>query len=135
MTKRRRRARPPPTRGAGRPTLQHVIPESFDLSTLATAADVERLAVIVAELEAVDAALRRLDEDRYGLCEVCGGPVEESRLEVDPLAPRCADHHSSRGNGGLDPEPEVKREIEPDVEPGLEAGVGPRLEIAPEHAV
>jgi hypothetical protein len=131
MTKQPRRARPPPTRGAGGPTLQPVIPESFDLSTLATAADVERLAVIGAELEAVDAALRRLDEDRYGLCEVCGGSVEESRLEVDPLAPRCADHLSSHGNGGLDPEPDVKREIEPGVEPRLE--IAP--EIAPEHAV
>jgi hypothetical protein len=135
MTRRPRVARPPPTRGACGPTLQHVIPESFDLSTLATAADVERLAVIGAELEAVDAALRHLDEDRYGLCELCGGPVEESRLAVEPLARRCADHLSSSGDGGLDPEPDVKREIEPDVEPGVEPGVEPRLEIAPDRAV
>jgi Prokaryotic dksA/traR C4-type zinc finger len=128
MTRRPQGARPPPTRDACGPTLQHVIPESFDLSMLATAADVERLAVIGVELEAVDAALRRLDEDRYGLCEVCGGPVEESRLELEPLAPRCADHLLSSGNGGLDPEPGVAWEIEPDVEPDVEA----HLEITPD---
>jgi hypothetical protein len=69
-----------------------VIPETPDPST---ARDVERLAAIGAELEEVDIALRRLDEERYGLCDVCDCPIDEHRLESDPLTRRCATHDSS----------------------------------------
>ena len=44
------------------------------------------------ELEAVDAALRRLDDASYGTCEVCGTALEATHLETDPLTTRCADH-------------------------------------------
>ena len=43
-------------------------------------------------LSRVDAALGRWEAGRFGLCEVCGDPVEEDRLRVDPLIRYCVDH-------------------------------------------
>lgn len=42
-----------------------------------------------AELVLLEAALRRLDEGRYGSCSVCADPIEEERLEAVPYADRC----------------------------------------------
>jgi DnaK suppressor protein len=55
-------------------------------------ADVRRLEEIEVELGAVEATLRRLDDGRYGTCEVCGAALEADVLEADPLATRCSDH-------------------------------------------
>jgi DnaK suppressor protein len=41
------------------------------------------------ELRLVRAALRRLEEGRYGTCVVCGEPIEEERLQAVPYADRC----------------------------------------------
>jgi DnaK suppressor protein len=41
------------------------------------------------QLVEVDAALQRLDQGRYGLCERCGAPVGEARLEARPTARTC----------------------------------------------
>ncbi len=40
-------------------------------------------------LQEVDAALQRLDRGTYGVCEVCGEPVGEGRLEARPVARAC----------------------------------------------
>ena len=40
-------------------------------------------------LAEVDAALARLDEETYGVCERCGEPVGEARLEALPAARTC----------------------------------------------
>ena len=37
----------------------------------------------------VDAALARLDDGTYGVCERCGGPVAPGRLEARPTARTC----------------------------------------------
>ena len=37
----------------------------------------------------ITAALRRLDEGRYGVCERCGEPIGEARLEARPAARTC----------------------------------------------
>jgi DnaK suppressor protein len=42
------------------------------------------------ELQAVQAALQRLGEGRYGLCVDCGEPIGSARLAVQPAAARCA---------------------------------------------
>lgn len=42
----------------------------------------------------IEAALGRLDQGDYGVCEVCGRPIDERRLDVRPVARtcvRCAD--------------------------------------------
>jgi DnaK suppressor protein len=37
----------------------------------------------------VDAALQRLDAGTYGICERCGQPIGEGRLEARPVARTC----------------------------------------------
>ena len=41
-------------------------------------------------LRAIDNALRRIEEGTYGICEVCGGPIEKERLELLPWTTLCA---------------------------------------------
>ncbi|MBI3020142.1 MAG: TraR/DksA C4-type zinc finger protein [Parcubacteria group bacterium] len=43
----------------------------------------------------VNAALARIDEGKYGVCEVCGERIEEDRLKADPSAPTCKEHMSN----------------------------------------
>ena len=52
--------------------------------------ELERLAADLHEsLDDVNAALRRVAEGTYGLCERCGEPISEARLEAMPTARRC----------------------------------------------
>ncbi len=44
------------------------------------------------QLDDVEAALKALDEGRYGLCEVCGEPIADARLEAMPTSRRCINH-------------------------------------------
>ncbi|HWJ10332.1 MAG TPA: TraR/DksA C4-type zinc finger protein [Nocardioides sp.] len=52
-----------------------------------------QLAALVAQVRErvadVDAALDRLAAGTYGVCEVCGQPIPEARLEVRPTARTC----------------------------------------------
>lgn len=43
-------------------------------------------------LEDVEAALARIDAGTYGICETCGDPVGDARLEAMPTARFCIDH-------------------------------------------
>ncbi|HEU5321591.1 MAG TPA: TraR/DksA C4-type zinc finger protein, partial [Methylomirabilota bacterium] len=79
--------------------------QRFAFGRLATAAparahDVKRL------LAEVDAALERLDEGTFGVCEVCHEGVEPERLLNDPLTRICLDHLA----------PEELRALEHDLE-------------------
>jgi sigma-B regulation protein RsbU (phosphoserine phosphatase) len=42
----------------------------------------------------IDAALGRIDNGSYGLCETCHDPIEADRLVQNPLARFCLDHLS-----------------------------------------
>ena len=42
-----------------------------------------------AELQALDAALARLNAGRYGLCTDCGVAIPKARLDAAPEASRC----------------------------------------------
>lgn len=44
------------------------------------------------QLDDIERALTKLDEGTYGLCEVCGQPISEARLEAIPAARFCIDH-------------------------------------------
>ncbi len=48
------------------------------------------------ELEAIEAALQRLENGNYGLCENCGLPIEPRRLEIMPETPLCRNCQSQR---------------------------------------
>jgi RNA polymerase-binding transcription factor DksA len=41
------------------------------------------------QVAAVDAALRRLAEGRYGVCERCGQPIGAERMAARPAAATC----------------------------------------------
>ena len=45
-----------------------------------------------AHLAQIDAAMTRLTDGRYGLCEVCGEPIAPARLEARPTARTCVAH-------------------------------------------
>ena len=43
------------------------------------------------ELEALEAALARIDQGTFGTCIDCGGEIAFKRLAVHPVATRCAE--------------------------------------------
>ena len=42
-------------------------------------------------LSEIDAALKRIDDGTYGICEVCGKPIGAERLAAIPWARLCID--------------------------------------------
>jgi len=62
------------------------------------------------ELERIDAALVKVQEGTYGLCEDCGKRINKTRLEALPYVTRCLNCQLvSEGEEPL-PEPEVNWE-------------------------
>src|SRR5215510_16265718 len=47
-------------------------------------------------LNDIDAALAKFDSGTYGVCESCGGPIGEARLEAMPAARLCISCASKR---------------------------------------
>jgi RNA polymerase-binding transcription factor DksA len=43
------------------------------------------------DLDDLDAAEQRLDAGTYGVCEKCGRPISDERLDALPAARRCID--------------------------------------------
>ncbi len=69
------------------------IPEDTDLAQ--ALADRETTDLLVQLLdqnrEQVERALERLREGAYGICEGCGRPIPEARLQFQPAATRCVE--------------------------------------------
>jgi len=42
-------------------------------------------------LQAIDAALQRIEDGTYGICQNCGQPIGAERLEALPWTTRCID--------------------------------------------
>jgi DnaK suppressor protein len=67
---------------------------------LADQADVvishESNSAILADLEArydtILSAIARIGAGTYGVCEICGRPIESARLDADPAASTCVEH-------------------------------------------
>lgn len=63
-----------------------------------TSMAVDRLAAVAAQeqllamLQDIQWARHRVSDGSYGLCERCGEPIPEERLEVLPWAVRCVHH-------------------------------------------
>jgi RNA polymerase-binding transcription factor DksA len=52
--------------------------------------ELEAIGIQLAEtLHDVEDALTKLDNGTYGLCETCGGPIGDDRLEAMPAARHC----------------------------------------------
>ena len=75
-------------------------------------------------LAEIDAALRRIDDGTYGLCEACHETIEADRLELNPLLRFCLDHLSEK----------ELRDHEQDLELAtqIQAGLLPAKDIAAE---
>ena len=41
------------------------------------------------EIQRIEAAIKRIDDDEYGFCIDCGEEIAEKRLSVDPAASHC----------------------------------------------
>lgn len=67
---------------------------------------------IAAKLSEIDAALERIEQGEYGVCEVCGRQIADERLEAVPATRFCREHadtsSADAGNAGV----EVTQELE-----------------------
>ncbi len=73
--------------------------EGFADAAAATAERSEVLGIVDnlrVMLESVDAALAKVAAGSYGLCELCGRPIDDDRLEFRPTSRLCVDCKSKR---------------------------------------
>jgi RNA polymerase-binding transcription factor DksA len=54
--------------------------------------DFSLLEQLEAEIGDLDAALRKIDEGTYGICEICGKQIQPDRLEAMPGTRTCIEH-------------------------------------------
>lgn len=78
--------------------LQHREAKTGDLldavaDTVQSELNSQLLEVESRELNAIDDAIERLDEGRYGDCEACSKPIPLTRLRAVPYATECIDCH------------------------------------------
>ena len=63
--------------------------------------DLSVLGSVEAELADVEHALKRIDGGSYGICEACGKPIGDDRLEALPAARFCLnDQHLAESEYG-----------------------------------
>lgn len=63
-------------------------------------------------LKQVDAALKRIDNGTYGICEVCNDTVEADRLLIDPLITVCLGHMNEMQQHALENDLELAAKIQ-----------------------
>ena len=51
------------------------------------------------ELKAIEGALKKIEEGRYGICEMCDKKISKKRLIALPLTPYCVDCKSEIETG------------------------------------
>ena len=64
-------------------------PAELGSETFERELELTTLTIVEGELKEIDDALRRLDHGSYGICEECGKPIDEARLEAVPWARYC----------------------------------------------
>lgn len=71
------------------------------------------------KVEQLGRAIQKVEEDSYGICEVCGEPIPPERLEIVPettLCVRCAQQQEARAGirrGAPPPRPRPVRREDP----------------------
>ena len=73
----------------------HVSPE--DRSELADKSEEVQANIAIVEnlekrLDEIQKALDSIDNGEYGICRVCGNPIDIKRLEANPAARTCIEH-------------------------------------------
>ncbi|HSB66358.1 MAG TPA: TraR/DksA C4-type zinc finger protein [Anaerolineales bacterium] len=73
------------------PIYTEINPDPLDLADISFQQEISlvRLRYIKQRLWQVDAALKRLDDGTYGMCDECGQPINPDRLEAMPYATSC----------------------------------------------
>jgi sigma-B regulation protein RsbU (phosphoserine phosphatase) len=67
----------------------------------------------------VDAALARMENGSYGLCDTCHDPIETDRLLADPLLRFCLDHLTPHQQRALEQDLELAARIQRELLPQL----------------
>jgi sigma-B regulation protein RsbU (phosphoserine phosphatase) len=80
----------------------------------------DRLAGLLRE---VDAALARMQEGTFGLCETCHDPIESDRLLADPLTRNCLDHLSPAERRALEHDLDLASQVQRGLLPRPGSGV------------
>jgi len=75
-------------------------------------------------LEEVDAALKRMDQGNYGLCDVCHESVEADRLLTDPLLRTCLDHLTADERHALEQDLDLAARIQSSLLPKTDLALG-----------
>jgi phosphoserine phosphatase RsbU/P len=78
-------------------------------ATVARVSDGTEFQVLLGE---VDAALARLNNGTFGICETCHDPIEAERLAVDPLVRFCVDHLNEGERRALEQDIELASRIQ-----------------------
>ena len=52
------------------------------------------------QLDEIEKAFKRLGTDKLGLCEACGKPIADARLEAIPWTRYCVEHQSELDQAG-----------------------------------
>ena len=47
-------------------------------------------------IQKIDRALKRMDDGTYGICEVCGKPIEKARIKALPYVDLCIEDAQAR---------------------------------------
>src|SRR5438105_2951825 len=63
-------------------------------------------------LQEVDAALARMDDGSYGICEYCHESIEGDRLIADPLVRFCLDHLTKGQKSALEQDLQLAASIQ-----------------------
>lgn len=87
----------PEIAGDWQPAATDLNEPTADLNDVASSIEAfEENAAVEVELEArlleVDVALGRIEVGSYGICRICGNPIENARLHANPAAPTCIAH-------------------------------------------
>ncbi len=75
----------------------HMADDATDVLDQTTRAALRRHLEI--RLQEVEAAIRRMEEGTYGICQACGRPIDIARLKAIPFAALCLDCQSKRERG------------------------------------
>jgi sigma-B regulation protein RsbU (phosphoserine phosphatase) len=75
-------------------------------------------------LREVDAALERMDQGNYGLCEECHESIEQDRLLADPLTCYCLDHLNDSQRSALQRDLDLASEVQRNLLPQSDLSAG-----------
>jgi phosphoserine phosphatase RsbU/P len=86
-------------------------------SAMASSRDGKSVEALLSE---VDAALARLEDGRFGICELCDEPVEAERLIADPLVRFCLSHLTAEQRTVLERDLELAAQMQREMLPEQE---------------